>query len=107
VISEQMTDEQREDAHAFRLLKADSRMWPALQRLVRRIHDDGMRKYANTEGLKKSWFTGYREAVDAILPTMEQGAQDAETAEQEDEHAAEMVRTEPADGMGSGDLAIG
>lgn len=109
MIGEQLTSEQQKTAYTFARLKGDVELWDELKRLIRRLHDAGIEDWTNDDTGKrtKKWLQGYRDALAAVIPAIEEGARNAEAMEKEDEEAQGLVTSEAADGMGSGDLAIG
>ena len=108
MIEQKLTDEQVQDGLAFARLKQDEKAWPAIERLVRRLHDDAIARWADDKSgdYGKKWLKGSREMAAAIIPAIEGLAQDAIKSVESEKEAQVIARTTAEDGMGSGDLAI-
>lgn len=103
-----LTDEQVQDGLAFARLIEDTRAWPALERLVKQLHDDAIKEWESdqTGELSKKWLRGARGMASALLPAIVQRAQDAQAQIVANREAEEVVRSRSEEGLGSGDLAI-
>jgi ABC-type transporter Mla subunit MlaD len=107
LLSEQRSQEQIADARALaELVKDKYGAWPALQRLIKRIGDDVIDRWARDESLKKKYVAGQRDALAAVLQAIEQTAADAEQIAEEQKYEGQIVSPRAEDGMGFGDLAI-
>jgi len=109
MVSDKLSDEQRQDGLAFARLIQDEKTWPALERLVRRLHDDAIQKWADSKDgdqYTKKWLRGAREMAGGFLPAVQQLAQDAIQSIEAEKEAQVIARTTAEDGLGSGDLAI-
>jgi hypothetical protein len=99
-------DEALQDGRALGKIRADEAQWAALERLVRRLDDDAIRKWTDGENVKKQWLRGAREMVAALLPAIEQAVDKATAIEEREKQAVEGLRSVAETGGGSGDLAI-
>ena len=108
MLTDLLTDEQVQDGLAFARLRADEKAWPALERLVRKLTEDGITAWQeDTTGERsKKWLRGWRELARGIIPAMDQLASDALTHVAAKKEAETIVRTQSDEGLGSGDLAI-
>ena len=99
-----LSEQQRLDGIALKRVKTDPEVWAAIERVAARMNNDLIDRFSNGDE-KKSWLRGAREAVGAIIPTIEQMIQDSADAEQEDIQNQKILHGETTDG--SSDLAIG
>ena len=84
---------------------ADEELWPALQRLVRRMRDDVTDKFRRDKNLGREWLDAGIDALAQVIPNVEQTALDAAAALEEERQAREVARSVAEDGVGSGDFA--
>ena len=108
MIGEQLSVEAKRDCFLFAKLTADVEIWPALQRLVKRLHDDAITEWEmdKTGDKSKKWLAGSRNMAQQFIRAIEETAKDAQTVAEEEKHAQVVVKSHSEDGVGSGDLAI-
>lgn len=108
MILEQLPDQDYKDGLAFRRMREDSDTWGALERLVKRMSDDTIRKWTDdtTGQLSKKWLKGARDMCEAFIPVMVQMIADSESAIEETKDLEKTARSRADDGLGSGDIAI-
>lgn len=100
----ELTPEQLQDGLAFAKLMEDEKTWPALQRLIRKLHDDCITRWEK-EDLSKKWLAGSREMAGAFIPALTQLALDAQ-GQIDGEKESRTAHPLPEEGLGAGDLAI-
>lgn len=84
---------------------ADEELWPALQRLVKRIREDATETFAGDPNLKRAWLKGALDSCGFFLANIAQTAEDAQKTLEEERQAREVARSVAEDGVGSGDFA--
>src|SRR5512147_1976616 len=83
-------DQQKEDREALARLQQDTKIYPALQRLLAKLNEDAITKWTNGEDVKKAWLRGYRECLDDLRGAVEQMAVDAQDDAAEEQHGKEI-----------------
>jgi hypothetical protein len=108
LLKEQISEREYKDGRAFRRLREDEDIMPALERLLRRLDDDLIQGWTDDEtGQKtKKWLKGARESLRAVIPAMDEMVRNAEDVIAERKELEETARSKADDGLGSGDLAI-
>ena len=100
-----LSREQIEDAQALRRLLNDKPMYQAVERLVRRMNDDIVRRWSEDETVKRQYVRGAREVLAAFLENLAETAVQLREHEEQEQDMAAATRSVAGDGLGSGDLA--
>ena len=106
LLSDQLTPEQMRDAEALGRICEDTEAWKAMERLIARIQNDGIDRWASDDALGKKWLRGFREALSAVMPAIAQASADVKQVEDEEKHVRAVVVPKADDGQGTGDLAL-
>lgn len=95
---------EKQDREALARLQQDTKIYPALQRLLSKLNEDAITKWTREEGVKKAWLKGYRECLDDFRGAVEQMALDAQDDAASEQHGKEILASDEA--FGASDLAI-
>jgi CHASE3 domain sensor protein len=102
-----LTDDQVKDGLALYALTQDEKVWPALQRVLKQMHDDAIAQWLSDEKGGKKLMKGYRQCLSDIQSRIAERAQEALAHVENKKMLTDAERSMVDDGgKGVGEMAI-
>lgn len=104
MLAEQISLQDLQDGETLRKVTQDASVMEALERVVKKIHDDHLEMFSVDEKRSRKWLRGGLEVCSSFLPAIKGRVEDSERVTEEREEVKVEFSSPAVDGQGSGDL---